>query len=124
MVPTSLASNSFRYLSYFTFEILIISVVIFLTVKFMSNTKSFKKMEESKIGEIINTISKFSFGIYLCHYLVLYILKMNMIQYIDFPHQNSIIWIPIFVVITLMISFTVLWLLNNVPYLKKVSGVS
>lgn len=124
VVPTSLASNSFRYLSYFTYEILIISVAIFLTVKFISNTHSFKKLEAGKISGIINAISKYSFGIYLCHYLVLYILKMNMIQYIDFPHQNSIIWIPIFVVITLMISFAILWLLNNVPYLKKVSGVS
>ena len=124
VVPSSIQNSTLTYLSYFTVQILIISVSIFLMVKFMSDTQVFKKMEAGRLGTVITTISKYSFGIYLCHYLVLYHLKRNIIYLIDFSHQNSIIWIPLFVVITLVISFAILWILNHVPYLKKVTGIS
>jgi surface polysaccharide O-acyltransferase-like enzyme len=125
VVPASLLNHHLTYLGYFNIRILLISVCVFLMVKFMSNTYPFKKIENSKFGDGIVVLSRYSYGIYLCHYLVLFHMKkFKLLYYVDFPHQNSLIWIPLLVIIVLTISFIKLWILNKVPYLNKVTGVN
>ena len=101
-----------------------ISVSIFLMIKFMSYTEISKKIEKSKYGDSIVLLSQYSYGIYLSHYLVLFNLKRFIMNYIDYASQNSIIWIPLLVIITLISSFIILWILNKIPYLKKVTGAN
>lgn len=124
VVPTSILNNHFTYLGYFNIHILMISVSIFLMIKFMSYTEISKKIEKSKYGDSIVLLSQYSYGIYLSHYLVLFNLKRFIMNYIDYASQNSIIWIPLLVIITLISSFIILWILNKIPYLKKVTGAN
>lgn len=123
VVPTSNAEHDLSYLGYFTIEILTISVLIFLMFKYLSNTEFFKKIED-KYGDIFLTFSKYSYGIYLCHYLVLYHFKWFINPYVNLSSLNSIIAVPVLVIITLMISMLILWILNKIPYLNKITGAS
>ena len=123
VVPTSIANNHFTYLGYFTIQILTISVCIFLMFKYLSKTEIFKKIED-KYGNIIISLSKYSYGIYLCHYLVLFNIKLFLSSYIDLTVQNSIIWIPLLVAVTLIISVLILWILNKIPYVKNITGIA
>lgn len=124
VVPTSISHGQFIYMGYFSLPILLMSVNIFLLFKYLSKSNAFLKMERNSVGMIITTISKYSFGIYLAHYVILHSLKLNLSKFIDFSSQNPIIWIPIIVILTLMISILVLAILNRIPYLSKFSGNS
>lgn len=123
VVPLSLENYHFYYLPYFTIQILIISASIFLMFKYLSNTESFKKIN-SKYGDPIITLSKYSYGIYLCHYLVFFYLKRLLIPYVNLLSLNSIIAIPILVAIILTISMIILWILNKIPYINRITGVN
>lgn len=124
VVHTSILNSHFTYLGYFNVQIMMISISVFLTVKFLSYTELFKKMENGRVGETIVLLSRYSYGIYLCHYLVLFKVKRTVLSFTDFTHQNSAIWIPLLVIITFSVSFAILWILNKIPYLKKVTGAS
>ena len=123
VVPSSLANSRLTSLSYFTIEILTISVLIFLLFKFLSKTEIFKKIED-RYGNTITTLSRYSYGIYLSHYLILYYLKSYILTYVNFSAQNSIIWIPLLAIVIFMISFSILWLLNKIPFMKKITGIA
>lgn len=122
VVPRSMASHSFVYLGYFSLLLLALSVNMFLVFKFSSKTKIFSKIENSLLGEFIVLVSKYSFGIYLVHYLIINILKNNLLTHISNP--NPLVGIILLVAITFIISMTILWILTNIPYLNKLSGVN
>ena len=123
VVPISLENHHFYYLPYFTIEILIISVSTFLMFKYLSNTEFFKKIE-SKFGDAIITLSKYSYGIYLSHYLALFYFIRFINPYVNLLSLNSIIAIPILVAIILTASMTILWILNKIPYVNRITGVN
>jgi len=120
VVPNSMASNSFAVLGYFNPFLLILSVNVFIMFKYLSKTTAFDKVEKSKLGLIILKISKYSFGIYLIHYLILYILRLNILTRITNP--NPLLWIILLVVLTLIISLAILEVLDRIPYLNVFSG--
>ena len=93
VVPKSISANHFVYKGYFNLLILTLSVNIFVLFKYLSKTKFFINMEEKNFGKALITISKYSFGIYLCHYIVLNRLKVCLLKY--FYNQNPLVWIPI-----------------------------
>lgn len=124
VVPTSIIKNHFTYLGYFNIQILVISVCIFLLFKYLSKMDSFIKIEKAKFGKAIVSLSKLSYGIYLSHYLVLFILKRFIDMFVDISSLNSAIWIPILVVITLIISVLILKILNEIPYINKMTGLA
>lgn len=122
VVPKSISANHFVYKGYFNLLILTLSVNIFVLFKYLSKTKFFINMEEKNFGKALITISKYSFGIYLCHYIVLNRLKVCLLKY--FYNQNPLVWIPILVILTVSISLLILIILNRIPYLNKFSGKS
>ncbi|MDO5823304.1 acyltransferase [Methanobrevibacter sp.] len=122
VVPQSLLSNHFVYKGYFNLLILTLSVNVFVFFKYLSKTDYLKRIEDNKLGNALTLISEYSFGIYLCHYLVLHILKLNLFSL--YYGQNPIIWIPVLVITTTLISLLILWILNRIPYLNKFSGKS
>lgn len=124
VVPTSVSHGQFINLSYFNIPILFMSVNIFLLLKYLSKGNYLTRIEDTSIGNAVTAISKYSFGIYLAHYVILHSLRMNIIRFVDFTHQSSFIWIPAFVVLTVIISLIILKILNKIPYLKKFSGAN
>lgn len=79
---------------------------------------------KSKYGDAIITLSKYSYGIYLCHYLVFFYLKRLIIPYVNLLSLNSIIAIPLLVAVILTISMIILWILNKIPYVNRITGVN
>lgn len=124
VVPTSISHGRFINLSYFNVPILFISVNIFLLFKYLSKTGYLDKIENNNFGNVISTISRYSFGIYLAHYVILHALRMNIIKFVNYNNQSSLIWIPLFVILTVIISFVILRVLDGIPFLDKFSGVS
>lgn len=122
VVPRSHLVHKFVALSYFNLKILFMSVNAFLLFKYLSKTKSFEDIENKALGKAFTSISNYSYGIYLIHYLVLYDLKVNLIKVINFSQGNSLIWIPILVILTTGISLIILAILDKIPYLDKVTG--
>ena len=120
VVPKSIAANHFVYKGYFNLLILALSVNIFVLFKYLSRTKSFMGIEDRNLGKALITVSKYSFGIYLCHYLILYILRINLIGL--YHNQNPNVWIPLLVLLTVLISLAILSILNRIPYLDKFTG--
>lgn len=122
VVPESLQNNSLTTLPYFNVLILAMSSCIFLMFKYLSRTEFMTGLENGKMGNAIMTLSKYSYGIYLAHYLVLFFIRRIMVKFIDISTLNSIIWIPIFVALTLTVSFVALYILDKIPYLERIAG--
>jgi peptidoglycan/LPS O-acetylase OafA/YrhL len=122
VVPRSHLAHKFVALSYFNLKILFMSANAFLLFKYLSKTKHFEDMENKALGNAFTTISNYSYGIYLVHYLVLYDLKMNLIKVINFSNGHPLIWIPVLVILTTAISLIILAIFDKIPYLDKVTG--
>ena len=122
VVPKSIQANHFVYKGYFNLLILALSVNIFCLFKYLSKTKYLMYIEDKTLGKVFITISKYSFGLYLCHYMILIILKINLIRI--YYNQSPLLWIPILVILTTVISLSILGILNRIPYLNKFTGKS
>ncbi|MBR4447966.1 acyltransferase [Methanobrevibacter sp.] len=122
VVPMSQSHNHFTALGYFNLTILFMSVNFFLMFKFLSKANYMDNLENNSLGKAFTYISNYSFGIYLAHYMILHCLKNNLLNLTDYTQQSPLFWIPLFVVLTLIISLLILSILNKIPYLKRVSG--
>jgi surface polysaccharide O-acyltransferase-like enzyme len=100
------------FYNYLTPNILIVSIGIFVFFKnfYVSN---------SKIIKIRDFISKYSYGIYLIHILVLgELAKLN----ISGNLINPIIGVPFTTILCLIISGGIIYFVNKLPYGKYISG--
>ena len=122
VVPQSLLNNHFAYKSYFNLLILALSVSVFVFFKYLSKTKYLEAIEQNNLGSALTLISKYSYGIYLCHYVVIFSLKRNFTRF--FLDMNFIISIPFMVICSLVISLVILWALDKIPVLNKFSGIN
>lgn len=97
---------------YYSLNTIVQSAAIFM---------AFKKSESKNkaITTIKNSISDFSYGIYLIHILVLSLF-----------HKNGLFWtmthpaisISLLSILTLAVSWSILFLLNKVPFIKFLTG--
>lgn len=122
VVPMSQSHSHFTALGYFNLKTLFMSVNFFLAFKYMSKARYLDRIENNPLGKALSYISAYSFGIYLSHYMILHIMKVNLSRLTDYTQQSPLLWIPLFVILTLLISLLILSILNKIPYLKKVSG--
>lgn len=122
VVPLSQSHGQFIVMGYFNLITLFMSVNFFLAFKYLSKTGYMDNLENKPLGRVFTYISNFSFGIYLAHYMILHSLKMNLLKITNYTQQSPLLWIPLFVILTLIISLLILSVLDKVPYLKKVSG--
>jgi surface polysaccharide O-acyltransferase-like enzyme len=108
-----ITSNSGKFDEYFydylSPNTLIASVGVFLLFKNIN-------LETTKI---IDFVGKYSYGIYLIHVLVL-----DKMEYfgIGYHIMNPIFSIPLITVICLLISASIIFLLNKIPFGKYISG--
>lgn len=101
--------NQYFY-GYMTLNTLIVSIGIFVF---------FKNLNTNKSSKIIDFISKYSYGIYLVHVLVLfYLSKIG----IDFSLMNPIFSIPLTTLLCLFLSTLIIYVVNKLPYGKYISG--
>ncbi|MFI0490427.1 acyltransferase [Flavobacterium sp.] len=101
--------NQYFY-GYMTLNTLMVSAGIFVV---------FKNLNSNKSSKIIDFISKYSYGIYLVHVLVLfYLSKIGM----DFSFMNPIFSIPLVTLLCLALSTLIIYAVNKLPYGKYISG--
>ncbi len=103
--------NQYFY-GYITLNTLMVSIGVFLVFKNWTNVNS-------KSSKIIDFISKYSFGIYLVHVLVLFYLSKCGI---DYSLMNPVFSIPLTTLLCLIFSTLIIYIVNKLPYGKHISG--
>lgn len=100
------------FYKYLSPNVLIMSIGIFV---YLRNQNS----DHTKLKVISNFISKYSYGIYLVHVLVLtFLLKAG----IKWDFINPVFAVPITTFICLIFSGIIIYLVNKMPYGKYISG--
>lgn len=98
--------------NYMSFNTIIQSVALFLLIKNTSvKNKALKYINEK--------ISDYSYGIYLVHIMVLGILFNHGIFW---TMAHPLISVPVVFLLTLIISFIIIFLLRKIPYGKYIAG--
>lgn len=110
----SVRSNEANTTLYNNFYINItgMAIAIFTLVKYGEN----KIVSKLKDISIINNLSKYTFGIYLSHFLPISILKYFGITSISF---NPLFSIPIISILVFITSLIITYIISKVPILNK-----
>lgn len=128
----SLLKHRLVYFDYQNIMTVIQSVALFLFIRYFSlssskspgsiKNKVYSFFKNSFMFKIIFTISTFSYGIYLAHYISLYSSKWIDKYYYPVYSHNPVIWLPIMIIAFLAVTILILWILNKIPGLRNVSG--
>lgn len=97
---------------YLSPTVAITSIGVFLLFKNITITNNL-------LQKIIHLISKYSFGIYLSHILIMFYLSESGINW---TYIHPLIGIPITTVTTLLIALAITFAINKIPYGKHISG--
>ena len=99
------------FYDYLSVTVLLESIGVFMFFKNMKLNIS------EKTGVVLNKLSKYSFGVYLVHVLILEIVT----DYLKFDlfRINPIVSIPVFALLLTVVSFAVSAVINHIPILKK-----
>jgi surface polysaccharide O-acyltransferase-like enzyme len=92
-------------------NVIMLSVAIFLIII------NWKETNSNILNQFICQISKYSFGIYLIHPFVLYFLPNLGITYLLI---HPILYVVLATTIVLSISFLISYLINKIPYLRRI----
>ena len=85
---------------------------------------SFKKISfPPMVNKIILNLSSLSYGTYLVHMFVIDYLDIKYRYAIEFVGNNLISFVTIRPILTIMISFTIIWLISKIPYFRKLIGI-
>lgn len=98
---TSVLNESFY--DYGTFFVMLETIAIFLLVKRLANYEN----------NLIYSLSKYSFGIYLVHMFVYYILGLTPTMI------NPLIGIPLLSLLVFVVSYVIVLLLSRIPILNR-----
>lgn len=100
------------YLDYLLPNTLFSSTALFLAIKRICARKTFSKRQKITI----TALSKYSFGVYLCHILILRFLSFFILK-----AENLGIFVQflILLILTTILSFAVSAVINKIPFLNK-----
>ena len=101
----------------FNLGVLFTLIATFVLFKYNFSGKEEKSSDSSMFRKLIVKLSKYSFGAYLVHDLVIQLI--NRVTGINAVSFNPIAAVPVIAVVTFVISFGVSALLNVIPGIKK-----
>lgn len=112
---TSLASIKMqeptgRYYDYFALNVLLESVAVFIWFQY-------HRFEKTSINGIMEKLSKYSFGAYLVHFLIIQLLEQKV--GVNTLSIQPIVSVPLISCIVFLASFSISFVLNHVPFLKR-----
>lgn len=105
---------SHAFYEYLTFNVLFAAVGIFIIIKSRQTFHS-----SSVLNKIRNLISRYGYGIYLSHLLIISILAHFNINY---SLITPVVGIPLVTLICLSLSAALVYMINKLPYGKYISG--
>lgn len=86
--------------------------------------KKFKQITfQPKIKLIISLLATLSYGSYLVHMFVIDYLDIKYRYAIEFVDNNLIDFVTIRPILSIVISFMVVYLISKIPYLRKIIGI-
>lgn len=94
----------------FTVNVLIMAIAVFVWFKY-------RNYRHQKINKLVATLSKYSFGVYLVHVLVLN--RFYVWTNLSTTSFAAILSVPTFVILAIVISFAISAILNHIPIIKK-----
>lgn len=97
----------------FSLNILLQAVAVFVFAKYHLSPNNLS----SKSSKALSFVSKCTFGVYLVH--PLFISLINNYFHINAIFINPVITVPVFTLVTFVLSFTISTLLNKIPFVKK-----
>lgn len=127
----ALTTDKYAAISYFNIITVFQTSFIFLFFRYFEEydgifVKSiYIKIKEGMIGNLINSLSNCSYGIYLCHYIFKDFFILYIFTFLGFRKiylHNPIKWIPFITLFVLISSWMIIYLMSKFSYLKKVSG--
>ena len=133
-VSISYMKHRLSYYGYQTIEVVIQSAAMYLFIRYFSQSsaktpgsiknKVYSFFKDTFMFKIIFTISTFSYGIYLAHYISLYSFKWIDKYYFPVFSHNPLKWFPIILLAFLVITIVILWILDKIPGLRNITGAN
>lgn len=128
----SFIKGKLLYYKYETIVTVLQSAGLFMLIRYftlcsINDKTSFKYkiysfFKDTAIFKIIFSISIFSYGIYLCHYVPLFGFKWISENIIPVFTWNPVIWLPIMLIVILGIAWFIIWIFDHISILQKVNG--
>lgn len=123
----SLISNKLTTFPYFSILTLLLASSIFLSFRYFEEADEgeksiFLKIKNGKLGEIVNSLSRCSFGIYFIHPLIYIFYKDILFGSMNIFNRSPIKWSLLLIVLVLFTSWAIILIMSRIPYLEKVSG--
>lgn len=118
----------FTYGTYFNILTVILSSSVFLFFRYIEENYEnkegslFIKIRDGKAGQVINSLSFCSFGIYFVHPIVYIFYRFVVFGSVDIVKHNPIKWSSLLIVLVLFTSWGIIWIMSKIPYVEKVSG--
>ncbi|MFD1256001.1 acyltransferase [Mucilaginibacter terrae] len=107
-------SFSHTFYEYLTLNVLFAAIGIFIIIKNQQG-----ELRNNAINTVRDFVSRYGYGIYLSHLLVISILSHFKI---DYSLITPVIGIPLTTLICLLISAALVYIVNKLPYGKYISG--
>lgn len=76
------------------------------------------------VNQLTANLATLSYGAYLVHMFVIDYLDIKHRYAIEFVGNNLISFVTIRPILTIILSFTTVWLISKIPYLKRLIGMS
>ena len=115
----SLALNRFACVSPFSLINVISVISLFLFIRYLSQAYDIGSYK-STIGKTVYSISVCSYGIYLCHVLLKFIVLNVVLIHVKYLQAS------VYSILTLILTFVSSWMLivilSKIPYINKLSG--
>jgi len=89
----------------------------------ITNQKIKKNTFKPRISGFINNLANLSYGVFLIHMFVIDYLDIKYGFAIEFIGDNLISFVTIRPVLTILISFIIIWLISKTPYLRRLVGI-
>ena len=98
-----------NYYSYFSINVMLESIAVFIAFKYA-------KFKNDKVYRIMTILSKYSFGAYLVHVLVIELLSKKGLNTLSF---NPIVSVPIIGIVVFVISYLISAVCNKIPKINQ-----
>jgi surface polysaccharide O-acyltransferase-like enzyme len=105
--------------NYISANVIVMSIFVFLSMRLLFESDSYRNLpEQNIIKRSLNSISKYSFGIYLCHPVFIAAVRFRFIEPMRIePYTLSI---PAFALIFFVLGYVSTFVLSKIPYLRRV----
>lgn len=103
---------------------------IFLIFKYLNRCETgilsslSKILERNLLKKLTTSLSRCSYGIYFNHFIIIGLISIVSSRYfnINLVNYNPLILIPILLIIVIILGWTIIIILNKMPFMKKLTG--